>query len=173
MSRRAWFLTALLLGGAGAASRAHAQMIEPPRPPAEAAPRSGENKSEIDATKLSKLPKLKRFVEAEYPKQALEKGLTADVLLLISIDAQGKVDSVGIAQPVDPPGMGFEEAAMAAAQQFEFEPAEVAGKPIAVQINYRYHFKLAPPPPPPPPVPEPRRPLPPTQDFIEPPPARR
>ena len=31
----------------------------------------------------------------------------------------------------------------------------------------------APPPPPPPPVPEPRRPLPPTQDFIEPPPARR
>ena len=65
-------------------------------------------------------------------------------MLTIDINAEGKVDSVGLAAPVDPPGMGFEEAAMVAAQQFEFEPAEMDGKPIAVQINYRYHFKLTP-----------------------------
>ena len=143
---------ALLLAtaAAAAASPARAQMIEPQRPPAEPPPPAP---GELDASKLSKVPKLKKFVEAEYPKEALDKGISADVVLLISIDAQGKVDSVGIAQPVDPPGIGFEEAATLAAQQFEFEPAEVGGKPIAVQISYRYHFKLAPkaeaPPPPP------------------------
>jgi TonB family protein len=132
-----------------AARAARAQMIEPPRPPVEA---PAAKPGELDASKLSKVPKLKRFVEAEYPKEALDKEISADVVLLISIDAQGKVDSVGVAEPTDPPGMGFEEAAMIAAQQFEFEPAEVDGKPIAVQISYRYHFKLAPKAPPPAPV---------------------
>ena len=136
-----------------AARGAHAQMLEaPPSPPAPAAPPAG---GEIDASKLSKLPKLKRFVEAEYPKEALDKGVTADVLLLIDINAQGKVDSVGIAEPVEPAGMGFERAAIIAAQQFEFEPAEMGGKPIAVQIKYNYHFKLATKPPEPPPAPPP------------------
>jgi len=32
---------------------------------------------------------------------------------------------------------------MAAAQQFEFEPAEVEGKPIAVQLSYKYKFRLS------------------------------
>ena len=136
-----------------AARGAHAQMLEaPPSPPAPAAPPAG---GEIDASKLSKLPKLKHFVEAEYPKEALDKGVTADVLLLIDINAQGKVDSVGIAEPVEPAGMGFERAAIIAAQQFEFEPAEMGGKPIAVQIKYNYHFKLAAKPPEPPPAPPP------------------
>jgi len=147
-------LALLMLGGtlalAGTAARtARAQMAEPPRPPAEAPPPAP---GELDASKLSKVPKLKKFVEAEYPKEAVDKGISADVVLLISISAQGKVDSVGIAEPVDPPGMGFEEAATIAVQQFEFEPAEVDGKPIAVQISYRYHFKLAPKAPPPPPA---------------------
>ena len=38
--------------------------------------------------------------------------------------------------------MGFDEAAMVAAQQFEFEPAEMDGKKIAVQITYKYKFRL-------------------------------
>jgi TonB family protein len=123
-----------------AAGGAQAQMIEAPALPPAPPPAGGQ----IDAAKLSKVPKLKRFVEAEYPKEALDKGITADVLLLIDIAADGTVDSVGIAEPVNAPGMGFEEAATIAAQQFEFEPAEMDGKPIAVQINYRYHFKLTP-----------------------------
>ncbi len=64
------------------------------------------------------------------------------MVLLLDISDKGKVESVGIAQPADPPGMGFDEAAMVAAQQFEFEPAELDGKPIAVQITYRYRFTL-------------------------------
>jgi TonB family protein len=145
-------LAAILLATTLLARGARAQMLEAPPPPASAPPAG----SEIDATKLSKVPKLKKFIPAEYPKDALDKGITADVMLLLDINAEGKVDSVGIAEPVNPPGMGFEEAATIAAQQFEFEPAEMDGKPIAVQINYRYHFTLAPKaPPPPPPAPAP------------------
>ncbi len=138
-----------------AARGARAQLLDAPPPPPTPPPSNGE----IDANKLTKLPKVKKFVEAEYPKVALEKGVTADVLLLIDITAEGKVSAVKVAEPINPAGadMGFEAAAIAAVQQFEFEPAEVGGKPIAVQINYRYHFKLAPKPPepPPPPVPAP------------------
>lgn len=99
---------------------------------------------QIDVGKLSKVPKQKTFVEAEYPAEAREKGIEADVILLLDIDAEGKVTSVGVAEPANPPGLGFDEAAMVAAQQFEFEPAEMDGKPIAVQISYRYRFKLTP-----------------------------
>jgi TonB family protein len=108
---------------------------------------------QIEAGKLSKVPKQTKFVEAEYPKEAAEKGIEAEVVLLLDINAEGKVDQVGIATPAEPPGMGFDEAALAAAQQFEFEPAEMDGKKIAVQLSYRYKFKLTakvPPPPPPP-----------------------
>jgi TonB family protein len=132
----------LLLAGGGAPARAQMAAPTSERPPSE----------QLEAGKLSKIPKQTKFVEAEYPKEALDKGITTDVMLLLDINAQGKIDSVGIAEPVNPPGMGFEEAAMVAAQQFEFEPAEVDGKPIAVQITYRYHFKLAPKAPPAPPA---------------------
>jgi TonB family protein len=113
--------------------------------------------TQIEAGKLSKLPKLKKFIEAEYPAEARDKGISADVVLLLDITAEGKVESVGIAEPATTPGMGFEEAATVAAQQFEFEPAEMDGKPIAVQITYRYKFKLTPKPtaPPPPLAPPP------------------
>ena len=150
---------------AATARGARAQMLDAPPPPP--TPDNGQ----IDASKLSKIPKLKKFVEAEYPKEALEKGISADVLLTIDINAEGKVESVGLAEPVNPPNMGFETAAMIAAQQFEFEPAEVDGKPIAVQINYRYHFKLAPKAPePPPPLPAPT-PTAPAAPAAPPPPA--
>ncbi len=99
--------------------------------------------TEVEAKKLTKLPKQTKFVEAEYPKQALEQNVEADVILLLDISAMGKVDSVGIAEPTTPADMGFDEAAMIAAQQFEFEPAEMDGQKIPVQITYKYKFKLA------------------------------
>ena len=76
--------------------------------------------------------------------EALEKGIMTDVVLLLDINAEGKVDSVGLVEPANPPGMGFDEAAMVAAQQFEFEPAEMDGQKIAVQITYKYKFRFKP-----------------------------
>ena len=132
-------LVAIALGGV-AAGAARAQSTDGLNMPREQPPTG----PTIDAQKLTKPPKQTKFVEADYPKEALEKGIMADVVLLLDINAEGKVDSVGLVEPAKPPGMGFDEAAMIAAQQFEFEPAEMDGKKIAVQLSYRYKFKLAP-----------------------------
>ncbi len=107
------------------------------------------------ASDLDKLPVLQTFVAAPYPEQAKAEGLEATVVLLIDIDAEGQVEGVAVLEP-GPPGYGFDEAAVAAAQQFVFEPAEAGGVAVPVQLTYRYRFILETPPaevaPPPPPV---------------------
>jgi TonB family protein len=113
------------------AGRAAAQ----PPPPAQP--------DQLDASTLSKLPVQTKFALADYPPEARARGVEAEVVLVLDIDQTGAVTQVGIAEPADPPDLGFDEAAMVAAKQFEFEPAELDGTPIAVQITYRYRFTLA------------------------------
>jgi TonB family protein len=90
-------------------------------------------------------PKLAHFVQAEYPTQESATGRSAAVVLAISIGADGKVADVTVAVSA---GDAFDAAATAAARLFEFEPALVDGKPVAVRIQYRYEFILRAPPPP-------------------------
>lgn len=97
---------------------------------------------QIDATKLSKLPKLVTFVPAMYPAAAEQRGIEADVVLLLDINERGEVRAASVSEPSATPELGFEQAAVAAARAFVFEPAEAGGKPIAVQLAYRYKFRL-------------------------------
>ncbi|HEX7478405.1 MAG TPA: TonB family protein, partial [Polyangiales bacterium] len=90
-------------------------------------------------------PKLVHFVQAEYPPQESATGQSAAVVLAISIGADGKVAEVTV---VVSAGDAFDAAATAAARLFEFEPALVDGKPVAVRIQYRYDFIPEAPPPP-------------------------
>lgn len=84
-------------------------------------------------------PKLVQFVEAEYPPAAVAAGLEADVDLVLSIDADGRVTSADVREPR---GHGFDEAARAAALAFRFEPARRGEQPVAAKILYRYSFHL-------------------------------
>lgn len=121
----------------GSAGLARAQMSEGlGQPPPRNEPR------QIEATKLSKLPKLVTFVPAAYPPAAEQQGIEADVVLLLDINERGEVRAVTVSEPSATPGLGFEEAASAAARAFVFEPAEAGGKPIAVQLAYGYKFRL-------------------------------
>jgi TonB family protein len=88
-------------------------------------------------------PKLVTFVPAEYPKEANEKGLEANVDLVLVIDKDGRVESADVLAPA---GHGFDEAAVAAAKRFVFQPAERDGRPVKSKIVYRYsfHFTKAP-----------------------------
>jgi TonB family protein len=104
---------------------------------------AGASRANLDAGKLSKIPKQTKFTPADYPEEAKAKGIEADVTLLLDINAKGLIDAASVVDCTSP-GLGFEEAATIAAQSFEFEPAEMAGKPIAVQLAYKYHFTLAP-----------------------------
>jgi TonB family protein len=106
---------------------------------------------------LTKAPVLKRQVEAQYPPEALAQQLEGTVVMLIDISETGIVTDVQVTQTA---GQGFDEAAVAAVRQFEFEPAEVDGAPAPVRIEYAYQFVWRAPPPPEPgaetgPAPEP------------------
>jgi TonB family protein len=88
---------------------------------------------------VTKAPKMAKFVEAEYPAAQKAAGKTSSVVLEIAIDDKGKVQDVVV---LESGGKEFDDAAMAAARQFVFEPAEIDYKPAPVKITYRYDFTI-------------------------------
>ncbi len=102
---------------------------------------------------ITKQPKLLQAAAPDYPPAALKAGKQAKVKVRIHIDAAGLVSKVDVLEPV---GDGFDEAAVAAALQYIFEPAEVDGKPGAIAVETTINFVIEqreePEPPPPPPT---------------------
>jgi TonB family protein len=94
-------------------------------------------------------PVLRTRVEATYPPDALRDRLEGTVGLELDVDGAGNVTD---ARVVAPAGHGFDEAALAAARAFAFEPARKSGAPIRSKVQLAYEFH--PPAPPPPPTPE-------------------
>src|SRR5690348_12744829 len=90
-------------------------------------------------------PKLVGFVDATYPEAALAARRGARVELVITVAADGSVSDVQVASGA---GEGFDEAAIAAARRFTFEPARTDGTPVAARIKYAYVFTPPEPPPP-------------------------
>jgi len=88
---------------------------------------------------LTREPALLNFVQAPYPEAAVAERREGNVKLLIEIDELGVVTSVSVLAPA---GFGFDEAAVAAAQQFRFSPAEDATGPVPVAIEFSYGFVL-------------------------------
>ena len=84
-------------------------------------------------------PTVATYVHAEYPSAARDAGREASVDLEIVVGEDGLVRDVRVVTPV---GDGFDEAAIAAVQQFVFTPATKDGKPVAARIQYRYRFEL-------------------------------
>lgn len=101
-----------------------------------AAPALGD---EVKRPKLTKPPRLVKFVEAPYPESEKAAGKQASVVLQIAISATGSVDH---AQVVQSAGAAFDQAAVEAVQGFVFEPAELDNKPAPIRIQYRYDFVL-------------------------------
>jgi TonB family protein len=88
-------------------------------------------------------PALKAHDEATYPPDALAQKLEANVGLELLIDENGKVTDANV---VAPAGHGFDEAAVAAAKQFTFEPARKGGVAVPSSVQFTYEFHLPPPP---------------------------
>jgi TonB family protein len=88
--------------------------------------------------KLTKAPKLIHFVEAARPP-GVPPTATAEVILSIEVREDGNVGEVLV---VKSPGPDWAAAAVAAARQFVFEPAEIDGVPASVVITYRYEFTI-------------------------------
>ena len=88
---------------------------------------------------MTKAPVLLQAVAPEYPPAALAAGKQAEVPVRISIDADGVVTKVEV---ITPQGDGFDEAAIAAAEQYVFEPAEIDGKPGPITVETVIHFVI-------------------------------
>ncbi|MEO8900633.1 MAG: TonB family protein, partial [Polyangiaceae bacterium] len=124
--RRIVFLSYLALASVALARPAFAQST----------PQTGEN---AGRPRLTRPPKLAKFVEAAYPETEKASERTASVVVQIAISATGTVDGVKV---IEPAGPEFDRAAVNAIQQFLFEPAEVNNHPAPIRINYRYDFVI-------------------------------
>ncbi len=108
-------------------------------PPPAAAQPARPGAAPAKAPKLTKLPKLVKFVAAPYPEEEKAKGSAASVTLDIAISETGAVVDARVTVSASP---AFDAAALEAVKQFVFEPAEFDGKPSPVKITYRYDFVM-------------------------------
>jgi TonB family protein len=95
---------------------------------------------------LTRPPELLEFVPATYPAEAEAAGVAGGVVFAIVIGEDGAVGALRVLDAGPHPS--FAPAAEAAVRKFRFRPAEIDGKPAAVEIEYRYEFVLQRRPPP-------------------------
>lgn len=84
-----------------------------------------------------KAPVAVHHVDAVYPPSALAQRKHSDVVLTVTIDADGHVSKVDVA---DSGGADLDEAAIVAARQWTFVPAMRDGKPIPSRVKMPFHF---------------------------------
>jgi TonB family protein len=113
----------------GAARVAAAQPAQPAQPGGDAP---------AAATEL-RPPALVTRAEAVYPEQARRERLEANVGLELVVGEDGRVVDATITSPA---GHGFDEAALAAARAFVFEPARRGPTPIRSSVLFTYEFHL-------------------------------
>jgi TonB family protein len=142
-------------------------LLAPGRAGAQEGPAGATPASEGRATvRLTKAPVLVRAERSAYPAG---ESRASRVVLALTIGSDGRVRDVAV---LESGGAAFDAAAMEAARELEFEPAEVNGQPAAVKIRYVYSFEppaaAAPPPLPPSPSPSPLLPTPvsPEQEVV-------
>jgi TonB family protein len=117
----------LLLLGTWSPSQAHAE-------PVLSDPAAGAPSEQRRPFQLTKPPKLVRFAKADVANVA---GLSGAVRLRLVIDERGGVEDVELLESA---GELPDQAAMAAARAFLFEPGEIDNAPAKVAIEYRYEF---------------------------------
>ncbi|MDT8441013.1 MAG: energy transducer TonB [Desulfuromonadales bacterium] len=85
-------------------------------------------------------PRYKSNPLPEYPHQARVRRWTGDVLLLVEVDADGRVTSLAVEQSSGHPLL--DRAARRAVRHWEFLPASQAGLPVASRVLVPVSFQL-------------------------------
>lgn len=84
-------------------------------------------------------PSLKRKVDPIYPETARRGKYEATDLIGLIVDTSGAPREVHIVRPV---GMGMDEAAVDAVNQYRFAPATLEGHPVEAAITVQVSFEL-------------------------------
>ena len=74
-----------------------------------------------------------------YPAQARRKGLEGKVTVKYRVTERGTVDSVTVGACTTP-GVGFEEAAMAAVKKWRYRPGTQDGQPVPIYVDVVVDF---------------------------------
>jgi len=107
--------------------------------PAAAAPASPQPTTNPAAPTIEP-PRLVRAPRPVYPAFARERRRTATVDLRLRVGADGRVRAV---EPLgSPAGLGFDEAARAAALAAEYRPGRRDGEPVEMETTLRIRFQL-------------------------------
>ena len=77
-----------------------------------------------------------------YPELARKAGVEGTVVLLIVIDREGRVGEIEVLRAPDP-RFGFDLAAIEAVKQWRYQPALLAGRPVAVQASVTIEFTIS------------------------------
>jgi protein TonB len=104
--------------------------------PAAVQPYSG---GTVAAARLSAQPRPVDLPRIEYPPDARKAGAEGRVLLVLGLDAQGKVTAVRV---LDAPSPALAAAALEGARRLRFTPALSEGAPVATEIRFTYTFLL-------------------------------
>ncbi|MBX5483164.1 MAG: TonB family protein [Myxococcaceae bacterium] len=88
---------------------------------------------------VDRRPELVKEFKIPYPPEARRNGIEGNVVLMITIDAEGNVTKVRL---VSGPGYGLNEAAVEALKKFKFTPAVKNGENVSTEISYTYTFLL-------------------------------
>ena len=86
-----------------------------------------------------KAPSLLYKVEPEYSEEARAAKYQGTVLLKVVVDVDGRAKDI---QVVNGLGLGLDEKAVMAIQQWKFKPGERDGVPVPVQAQIEVNFKL-------------------------------
>jgi len=88
----------------------------------------------------SQPPRIRRFVEAPHPANVPPNAAPVTVVLELSLDDAGRVTT---ARVLTSGGPAWDEAALAAARDFLFDPVRVNGSSVPSVLRYRYVFAPA------------------------------
>ncbi|MFP4601125.1 MAG: TonB-dependent receptor domain-containing protein [Persicimonas sp.] len=99
----------------------------------------GEASEDERKQRVTKRPKLIEGAEAEYTDEAVDARVEGVVKLRLLVGASGEVTEVEVLEGL---GHGLDDAAVEAAEQFVFEPAEIDNQPAAVTLDFGIEFSL-------------------------------
>jgi TonB family protein len=112
------------------------------RPNSPVAPAMSEGKiiPPSNSVQFDQPPQIIKRAVPQYPQIALKAGIVGIVWIKLKIDEKGKIDEAQVEESTTP-DLGFEEAAMTAAKQFEFMPARLNQRPVATWVTIPFHFE--------------------------------
>ncbi len=93
----------------------------------------------IPLIEVTRMPIFKTRIAPTYPEEAKRREKEGTVILDVSISATGEVVDVVVKKKA---GFGFDEAAIAAMRQSNFNPAFVGDRPVAVIVRVPIQFRF-------------------------------